>query len=73
LIKKQKDPAKPPFGLSVLTQPMDFQSIVFQFPPANAILKKKFGFSIPILLKIILHIVIIMFTLGVIDLGDVID
>ncbi len=43
------------------------------FPPANAILKKKFGFSIPLLLKIILGIVIIMFTLGVSDLGDVID
>jgi hypothetical protein len=43
------------------------------FPPANAILKKKFGFSIPLLLKIILGIVIIMFTLGVSDLGDMID
>ncbi len=43
------------------------------FPPANAILKKKFGFSIPLLLKIILGIVIIMFTLGVSDLGEMID
>ncbi|MBA3633449.1 MAG: hypothetical protein H0W58_11690 [Acidobacteria bacterium] len=43
------------------------------FPPANAILKKRFGFSIPLVVKIILGIVIIMFTLGVSDLGDMID
>ena len=43
------------------------------FPPANAILKKRFGFSIPFVVKIILGIVIIMFTLGVSDLGDMID
>ena len=43
------------------------------FPPANAILKKRFGFSIPLVVKIILGIVIIWFTLGVSDLGDMVD
>jgi hypothetical protein len=43
------------------------------FPPANSILRKRFGFSIPLVVKIILGIVIIMFTLGVSDLGDMID
>lgn len=43
------------------------------FSPANAILRKRFGFSIPIAVKIILGIVIIQFTLGVSDLGDMID
>ena len=47
-------------------------SLVY-LPPANAYLKKKFGFSIPLLLKIILGIVLFMFTLGVSDLGDMID
>lgn len=42
-------------------------------PPANAVFKKKLGFSIPIAVKIILGIFIIMFTLGVSDLGDMID
>ena len=41
--------------------------------PANADLKKRYGFSIPLVVKIILGIVIIMFTLGVSDLGDMID
>jgi hypothetical protein len=43
------------------------------YPPANAILKKRFGFSIPLVVKILLGIVIIWFTLGVSDLGDMID
>jgi hypothetical protein len=43
------------------------------FPPATAVLRKKFGFSIPLVVKIILGIIIIMFTLGVSDLGDMID
>ena len=47
-------------------------SLVY-LPPANAILKKKFGFSIPVIIKITLGIVIIMFTLGVSDLGDMIE
>jgi len=42
-------------------------------PPANAILKKRFGFAIPILVKILLGIFIIWFTLGISDLGDMID
>jgi hypothetical protein len=43
------------------------------FPPANASLKTKFYFSIPLVVKIILGIVIFFFTLGVSDLGDMID
>jgi hypothetical protein len=43
------------------------------FPPANAFFRKKFGFTIPLAVKIILGIFIIMFTLGVSDLGDMID
>ncbi len=43
------------------------------FPPANALLKKKLGFTIPPLVKIILGILLMMFTLGVSDLGDMLD
>ncbi|HEY0769034.1 MAG TPA: hypothetical protein VGD31_01780 [Sphingobacteriaceae bacterium] len=43
------------------------------FPPANAAFKKWVGFSIPPVLKIILGIFIVWFTLGVSDLGDMID
>jgi hypothetical protein len=43
------------------------------FPPANAVLKKRFGFSIHYLVKIVLGLVIFFFTLGVSDLGDMID
>jgi len=43
------------------------------FPTSNAYIRKKFGFSIPLVVKIILGIFIIMFTLGVSDLGDMID
>ncbi|RDV12614.1 hypothetical protein DXT99_22395 [Pontibacter diazotrophicus] len=42
-------------------------------PHANGIIRVRFGFSIPLVVKIILGIVIIMFTLGVSDLGDMID
>jgi hypothetical protein len=42
------------------------------FPPANAILKKRFGYSITYV-KIILGMIIIWFTLGISDLGDMID
>ncbi|HEX9959857.1 MAG TPA: hypothetical protein VGB00_02930, partial [Pyrinomonadaceae bacterium] len=42
-------------------------------PPANAVLRKRFGFRVPLVVKIILGIFIIMFTLGVSDLGDMID
>lgn len=47
-------------------------SLVY-LPPANAILKHRFGFAIPLVVKILLGIVIIMFTLGVSDLGEMID
>ena len=47
-------------------------SLVY-FPPANAIINQRLGFSIPLAVKIILGVVIIMFTLGVSDLGDMID
>jgi hypothetical protein len=43
------------------------------FPPINKMLKERFDFSIPPLAKILLGIVIIWFTLGVSDLGDMID
>jgi hypothetical protein len=47
-------------------------SLVY-FPPANEFLLKQTGFIIPRFVKIALGIVIIMFTLGVSDLGDIID
>ena len=47
-------------------------SLVY-FPPANDYLRKKLGFSIPLMVKVALGIVLIMFTLGVSDLGDMID
>ena len=47
-------------------------SLVY-FPPANAMLKEKTGFAIPKIVKVGLGIIIIMFTLGVSDLGDLID
>ncbi|MDQ4140814.1 MAG: hypothetical protein M3142_09845 [Bacteroidota bacterium] len=42
-------------------------------PHTNAFLRNRFGFAIPLAVKIILGIVIIWFTLGVSDLGDMID
>lgn len=47
-------------------------SLVY-LPPANDLLEEKTGFSIPAVVKIILGVVIIWFTLGVSDLGDMID
>ncbi len=47
-------------------------SVVY-IPLFNDFLKKKTGFSIPIVIKIILGVVIIWFTLGISDLGDMID
>lgn len=47
-------------------------SLVY-FPPANTLLREKTGFSIPPAVKIILCVVVIWFTLGVSDLGDMID
>lgn len=43
------------------------------FPPLNDILKKKLGFSIPLIVKIILGIFIIWASLGVGELFDKID
>lgn len=42
-------------------------------PVANTILKKRFGFSIPGGIKIALGIAIIWFTLGISDLGNILD
>jgi hypothetical protein len=47
-------------------------SLVY-FPPANAFLRAKTGLSIPPAVKIILGVMVIWFTLGVSDLGDMID
>lgn len=47
-------------------------SLVY-LPPAGAVLKDRFGVSIPIAVKIALAVVVVMFTLGVSDLGDMID
>ena len=46
---------------------------ILYFPPANDLLRERFGFSIPPVVKIILGIFIIWFTLGISDLGDMID
>ena len=43
------------------------------FPPSSAVLTKTFGFPVPLILKVVLAIIIFMFTLGVSDLGDIID
>lgn len=40
------------------------------FPPANTILKKRFGFSIPLAAKIIVGFVILWGTLAVGDLAE---
>ncbi|HYF02772.1 MAG TPA: hypothetical protein VEC36_05305 [Patescibacteria group bacterium] len=47
-------------------------SLVY-FLPESAFLKEKFGLLFPRILKIALGIVIFFFTLGVSDLGDMID
>ena len=47
-------------------------SLLF-FPPVNELLKKNFGFVIPFAVKIALALFIFWFTLGISDLGDVID
>ena len=47
-------------------------SLVFQ-PPVNAKLKAALGFSIHPVAKVLLAILIVQFTLGVSDLGDMID
>ncbi len=47
-------------------------SLVY-FPPINAVLRRQLGFPVPGVVKIILAVIIIQFTLGVSDLGDMID
>ncbi len=47
-------------------------SLVY-LPMINNFLNGKFGFAIPVSLKVVLAVVIIWFTLGVSDLGDMID
>ncbi len=47
-------------------------SLLF-FPPVNDWLKNKLGFTIPFAVKIVLALFIFWFTLGISDLGDVID
>lgn len=49
-----------------------FLSVLY-LPQADDVLWKRFVYPIPLAVKIILGIVIIMFTLGVSDLGDMID
>lgn len=60
----------------VLVHPVPGLTIVFLsllfFPPVNN-LGKKLGFSFPFGTKLILAFIIIWFTLGVSDLGDIID
>jgi hypothetical protein len=46
---------------------------VLYLPGVNTFLKSRFGFSIHPLVKIVLGIVILLFTLGVSDLGNMID
>jgi hypothetical protein len=43
------------------------------FPPVNDVLKKTLGFTIPFAVKIVLALFIFWFTLGISDLGDMID
>ncbi len=47
-------------------------SLVY-LPPANTFFNNRLGFSIPSLVKMILGIVLFLFTFGVSDLGDMID
>ncbi|MGZ5190110.1 MAG: hypothetical protein ACXWCZ_03765 [Flavisolibacter sp.] len=49
-----------------------FLSLLF-ISQTNTLIRKNFGFSIPLVVKIILGIIIIWFTLGVSDLGDMLD
>lgn len=46
---------------------------ILYLPSINVLLRKKIGFAIPGIVKIVLGIAIMMFTLGVSDLGDMID
>jgi len=39
-------------------------------PPANSFMRDRFGFTIPLFIKAPLAVIIILFTLGVSDLGE---
>lgn len=43
------------------------------FPPVNGIFKEKFGLQVLLFIQITLAVVIVTFTLGVSDLGDMMD
>jgi hypothetical protein len=43
------------------------------FPPVNKLLLKRVGFTIPFTIKMILAATVFWFTLGISDLGDLID
>lgn len=43
------------------------------FPPADKISARLFGFPVPLAAKLVLALVIVWFTLGVSDLGDMLD
>lgn len=45
-------------------------SLLF-FPPVNKLLRKQLGFAVPMGLRITLFLVIIWFTLGISDLGEI--
>ena len=47
-------------------------SLIF-FPPVDDLLLRKLGFSVPFAGKVVFFILLIWFTLGVSDLGDMID
>ena len=49
-----------------------FLSLVY-LPPANHRFTKQFGLSMPLVVKLALAVIIILFTFGVSDLGDMID
>ena len=46
---------------------------ILYLPAFNSLLKKAAGFVVPLGVKIVLGIVVVWFTLGVSDLGDMID
>ena len=47
-------------------------SLVY-LPPARTALQDRFGITIPVVVKLVVAVVVLMFTLGVSDLGDMLD
>ncbi len=47
-------------------------SLVF-LPPVHALFKRRWRFTVHPIIRIVLGVVIVMFTLGVSDLGDLLD